>query len=148
MGVIWDIVKDIPQAAVLKERVVDFERKLTEAETQVSLLNIDLRKAESKINQLETENERLKQQIDAAAHTEPTIDKIAHDILALFGKHSDKEISREWIVRSLGGDMNTVTYYFDDLKENKYIESGGFTQGEEVPYRLTQKGRKYLLEHS
>ncbi len=148
MGAILDLLKDIPLSAVLKEKIAGLEAKLGATETENSILQGDLRKARVQIDQLQAEIKSLKEQMVNTANVPSQLDKVAHEILMLFGKLGDKEISKEWIVHSIGGDANTANYYFDDLEENKYIEYGSFNMDEEVPYHLTQKGRKYVIDHS
>lgn len=148
MGVIWDIVKDIPQAAVLKERVVDFERKLAEAETQVDLLNIDLRKAEAKIDQLTAENKRLSEQINASVTSDNNLDPTAHNILAEFARQGGgNSVPKTYILQAVTGDATAVSYYFDELVANQYLTSASFNIRTGPNYRLTQKGKKYWMDN-
>jgi hypothetical protein len=145
MGVIWDIIKDIPTAAALKERISDFESKLASLETENDLLKIDLEKANGQIRQLKSENEKLNNQLNPS---EPAIHEMAQRILDVFAQTNNAPVFKEYVFEAIGGDRTITSYYFDDLKNNRYIESTGFTRGRPVPYRLTQKGKKYVIEHS
>lgn len=147
MGVIWDIIKDIPTAAVLKERVLDFEAKLSESETKIALLERDLSKASAQLQKLRADNERLTQQINIVANEEEPLHEIAVKILRVFGLHTDS-INESYIHQITGLAPTEFGYYFNDLVERGYIRLGYSMIDEEGSYYdIEQKGRKYLITH-
>ena len=59
MGLLSDILKEIPQAAVLKEKKGDIEAKYAASDTENAILKDDLRKAKAEIARLEKQIEEL-----------------------------------------------------------------------------------------
>ncbi len=64
MGIITDILKDIPLSAVLRERITDLESKMTTMQQENTSLKDENHK-------LKTENIELKQQIEKLSHKSP-----------------------------------------------------------------------------
>src|SRR5690242_10691631 len=60
MGLLTDILKEIPQAAVLKEKIASIEAKYAASDTENAILKDDLRKANAKIKELEKQVGELK----------------------------------------------------------------------------------------
>ena len=55
MGLLTDILKEIPQAAVLREKIASIEAKYAAADTENAILKDDLRQAIFKIGPGKTE---------------------------------------------------------------------------------------------
>lgn len=67
MGLLTDILKEIPQAAVLKEKIATIEDKYAATETANAILKDDLREAKAQIKQLQDQTEKLTPKANLAA---------------------------------------------------------------------------------
>ena len=147
MDIIWDIVKDLPTVGVLKEKILDLDTKLGALETENSILSSDLRKANIQIDKLTEENKRIKEQINPPIEQNEPLAKIAHEILMFFGKQDDS-IPNNYVPQQIQGDATAISYHLTDLTERNYLENAASNRGEGGRRRLTQKGKKYVMDHS
>jgi hypothetical protein len=147
MGIFTDLLKEVPLSAVLKEKLLDAEAKYAASETQVSLLEIDLKKANIQIKELQAENQRLKDEINTFSQAPPELHETAQKILRVFASHNVDRLGKNALLNLVQANQIEVNYYLDELEENGYLEPAGFNRGEGGAYRLGQKGRKYLMEH-
>src|SRR5215813_11003124 len=76
MGLLTDILKEIPQAAVLKEKIADIEAKYAASDTENAILKDDLRRAK-------TEIAKLKQQVEKLSHKEDLNDAEVELLLSI-----------------------------------------------------------------
>lgn len=151
MGVIWDIVKEIPLSGVLKEKISDLDAKLGALETENTLLKGDLRKANILIETLETENKQLQEQLNASTKpnnaVDDALDPIAHKLIAELARHHGGDAVPNYLIEgSVRGETAVVSYHLVDLKEKGYLESAGFDLRTGPRSRLTQKGKKYWMD--
>ena len=147
MGIIWDIVKDLPTVGVLKEKILDLDAKLGALETENSILSGDLRKANIQIDNLTEENKRIKEQLNPSIEQKEQLAEVAHEILMFFGRYNDS-IPNNVVTQQINGDATTITYHLTDLTERNYLENAASNRGEGGRRRLTQKGKKYVMDHS
>ncbi len=140
MSMLWDLVKGIPEAAVLRERVAladqKYDRALEEAE--------ELRQ---KVADLEREVTELRKQLPS----EPTGD-ISEDtakvLVHLF--MSEDEASGE--VRAIASQFNmensVAEYHLERLDEHKLASPADYNPIDgTVNWELTTDGRRYVVEH-
>jgi predicted transcriptional regulator len=146
MGIIWDLVKEVPLSGVLKEKILGLDAKLAESETKITLLEGDLRQANMQIKQLGDDNRRLIDQINASLQTEQPLNEMAYQVLLVFNDAADS-ILKSHIFRTLQTDAVSIRYYLDELKDQGFIKAASFDLDTGPEYRLTQKGRKYLMDN-
>ena len=104
MGLLTDILKEIPQAVVLKEKIADIEAKYATADTENAILKDDLREARAEIRKLQEQIEELTHEEDLNETEIGLLREIAH-----LGDRAYKRI----IITRLENLLNTKT-----LKEN------------------------------
>lgn len=63
MGIITDMLKEIPLSAILKEKLAEQEKRRSATETENVVLKKQIVALEAKVSQLETENAILKGQL-------------------------------------------------------------------------------------
>jgi cell shape-determining protein MreC len=130
MGIITDILKEIPLSAVLRERLQELEKKYSELETENTKLKEENRKLKSTIEELTktgelSENEKKILVLLSSCKGEPTAEMIA---------------------ASLGLSLTKTEYYLGRMW-NEYVYSYDYTNDRPSEYYLVQKGREYLVEN-
>lgn len=133
MGLLTDILKEIPQAAVLKEKIASIEAKYAAADTENAILKDDLREANAKIKQLEGQIKQLTHKDD--------LNEIEIEILLAVSKSDSPSMSK--IAKKFDIHSERVLYYVGKLSEQKYLKFIGF--GGDGLYLLEQKGREALM---
>lgn len=149
MGFITDILKDIPLSAVIREKLIDAEKKITVFEKQNKELVSQLEKATHKIQSLEKLNQKLQ---GATYQEEEKLDKVTEQILQQFFE-TDRELSSEYFVSTLSLKINVVKYHFDILIDNGYIDHAStsrsfITNQSSTTYSIAQKGREYIIKNT
>ncbi|MGR3173786.1 MAG: hypothetical protein ACUZ8N_04225 [Candidatus Scalindua sp.] len=147
MGFITDLLKDIPLSAVIREKLIEVEKKLSVFEQQNKQLQTNLNQATKEIQSLKELNQELQRTKDQDTKK---IDNVTEQILQqFFDARNDLPLS--FIESSLSLDTNIVKYHFDILREHEYI--GLASVGLDLPgcsgpalYSISPKGRKYVME--
>jgi predicted nuclease with TOPRIM domain len=135
MGLLTDILKEIPQAAVLKEKIADIEAKYAAADTENAILKDDLRKANAEIA-------KLKKQVEELTHKDG-LDETESGILTLL---ADGQLTHNSLRNVLELPEERLSYYLRRLMDDKYIRSGPETSSRQRRFTLDQKGREYLIK--
>lgn len=139
----FDFVKDIPHIAVLKEKITTLEAKTASAETENAILKDDLREAKIEIQNLKDENKRLKDEIDTL--TQPTdLDETLVKILIYLGQPNRDNYAQS-IAAALEVNPTRLAYYLGELEKQKYLSSVRPMRTRPTSYKLTQKGREFLV---
>jgi predicted nuclease with TOPRIM domain len=68
MGLITDLLKDIPLSAVLREKMASAEQKYAALDTENAILKDDKRDLQVRVVELERQVANLKQEIETLAH--------------------------------------------------------------------------------
>jgi|SRR5690348_5478159 len=134
MGLLTDILKEIPQAAVLKEKIAGIEAKYAAAETENAILKDDLREAKAEIA-------KLKKQVEELTHTDDLNDAEIM-ILESISQHQDVNIIS--VAKNFEIDRGRVEYHIQRLIELKYVDFKGFAF--DGIYLIQQKGREALMD--
>ena len=136
MSLFSDILKGLPENAVLRDKVREAEADQAKLETENAILKDDLRSAKAEIT-------KLKNQIEKVAHVE--LDKTHVEILKML---SDNRIQPYAIVFSIALGLNEqrIEYHLEQLIDLGYIHRNF---GLDTPdwYELLQKGREYLIQN-
>jgi predicted transcriptional regulator len=138
MGVLTDILKEVPLSAVLKEKITAIEAENGALKTEVAILKDDLREAQA-------ENKRLKDEIERLTHKDD-LDETATKALTYLVQHESNFPMDSDLASALRTDTTRARYYAAQLEERGYItvkDHAGIMQR----YTLTQKGRRYAIDN-
>ena len=139
MGLLTDILKEIPQAAVLKEKIASIEAKYAAADTENAILRDDLRKANAEITE-------LKKQIETLTHKDSELPDIEIKILQLLGGRYEHHAGA--LSAYLGEHLTRIEYHLGNLQRDGYIyHSPALIAGAPTNYYLTHKGQEYLVKN-
>ncbi len=137
MGLLGDVLQEIPTNAVLREKVSVVEAKYAAIETENAILKDDLRKAQAEIQQLKDEVSRLTPTFDP--------DETELNILTFLARR-DKAISKHELADALQLHSTKIDYYLHKLKEQDYLHASYFSKGRHPEYGLSQKGREFVIK--
>ncbi len=152
----FDLFKIIELISIVQ---VD-QAQLTESNVQLMSDKAEMQKI---ITSLETDILKLKQQIfeikKAPQEVSPQINEVTSSILECFFKNQSN-LSVNDIALQLNIEPSDVSYHFDLLRENDYIQQatserivprtirarGGNAADTPATFRITPNGRKYVVE--
>lgn len=138
MGLLTDILKEIPQAAVLKEKIADIEAKYAASDTENAILKDDLRNAKTHIAELQKQIEALTHKDDLDDVERALIKLVASD-LPTNGKPAAV------YAQELGVTRELVQVYLDSLYDKDYLTRMGING--DTFYDLKPKAREYILKN-
>jgi regulator of replication initiation timing len=157
MGAIKDIVELI---VALKNRVEnrEFLADLREIEGKVSELSLTNANLVERNQALEMENAQLRANIamleKCVAEAKPgstqlkvQLDKIIEQIL-LFIANAPGKITKQMAVQHFNLPLVKVDYFFDQLKEQNFVEVSSARPGLGAFWAATSEGRKYFHHNS
>jgi len=141
MGLLTDILKEIPQAAVLKEKIADIEAKYAASDTENAILRDDLREARAEIA-------KLKSQMEELSH--PDLNEEEVNLLWLFSKNDSAYTVASWTSYEISErsalSYHQTRYYLHKLENGLYLHTTRASHSSSVQYSLAQKGREYLIK--
>lgn len=149
LGEIERLINEHGSASILKERLAlasdqygSLEKKLSEAnlrneqlQSENNSLRLDIDKAQEKIRNLE------EQLIERHGKR---LDEVKEKILVLLAAQDDYEHN---IARTLGIGAQVAAFHLEELAEMEFIYRSLSMIGETFPWRLIQNGRRYLVTH-
>lgn len=131
MGIITDILKELPLNAVLRDKLQELERKYDTLEIEN--------------NRLKEENRKLKNELKELKNTSK-LSKPEEKILILLSS-GNIEVTPETISSQIGLSLTKTEYYLGRM-HREYVSSQDWCDGRPSEYHLTQKGRQYLVENN
>jgi chromosome segregation ATPase len=144
MGIIWDLVKEIPLSGVLKEKITDLDAKVAGMETEITLLNGQLTRAKNTIQQLTDENRELRTQAGSAATTDLNVTE--RRILDLFSRSDPETVSSESISTILSEIRPMeIELYIHELEKRGMLMIAGHRINGGPSYQLTDVGRRWII---
>ncbi len=138
MGALTDLLKEIPLAAVLKEKIAAFEDEKAALKTENAILKDDLRQAKAEITSLKEKIERLTHKVALAEVEEKILTYLAGP-----QGHTDAES----IATALGLHPTRAEYFLRKLSMANYIYSSS-DYGDEFIFFLDHKGNEYLVKNN
>ena len=135
MGLLTDILREIPLSAVLKEKVAAIEAEKARLETDNAILKDDLREAKTKIAQLE---KRLQPKGHPADVDET--DALLLKEIALAG---DTDCSAQYLAGKVGLSATVIELRLQRLCDTEYLTA--WSLGGPDCYSLLPKSRAYLV---
>jgi predicted RNase H-like nuclease (RuvC/YqgF family) len=141
MGLLSDILKEIPQAAVLKEKIATIEAKYAASDTENSILKDDLREANAEIT-------KLKRQVEELTHKPSELHDLEIQILRLLSLPNYTH-DVEGLSAYLGEKPVRIEYHLGRLEHDDYVHGPppAVMAGMKASYSLTHKGREYLVKN-
>lgn len=147
MGLVADLLKDIPLSSVLKEKIATFEEENATLKQENASLKDDIRALTTKVQKLEAEVVSLKDEIKTLAQPDTVPDEQVK-ILAYLADEGALHF-RDSMAINLHLNHARLDYFLEKLKEREYVSwIGGSTAGESIRYFLTPKGRDYLFRNN
>ncbi|HEX8844316.1 MAG TPA: cell division protein ZapB [Pyrinomonadaceae bacterium] len=141
MGILSDLLKEIPLSTVLKEKITTFEQEIAALKQENATLKDDNRK-------FQAENKRLKDEIQSLTHT----DDLAEEEIKILTYLADSNTPnyRDSIAINLNLNETHLDYFLTILRERDYITWTGSPEieGVSIKYHLTQKGRVFLIQNN
>lgn len=133
MSLFTDILKGLPENAVLRSKVADAEERYAALETENAILKDDLRDAK-------TEIAKLKKQAEELTHKDLPLTDTDVSILRTFA--STPEVLEDRIIASYCGiSFHVAKFHLEQLQDSGYVSSyQGF-------YSMSHKGRAYLIKN-
>jgi DNA-binding MarR family transcriptional regulator len=138
MGLIQDLLEQVPLAAVLRERVALADQKYEAAMRDVEELK-------RKVAALERENAELRAQIPETKDGALNADTIRVLVHMFKSEMDDRDVGA--IGKTLGMEKSVVKYHLDRLYEAGLAESaGGNYRLGHIYWALTPEGRRHVVE--
>ena len=140
MGLLTDIIKEIPHTAVLQEKIAAVEAKYAATETENAILKDDLRAAQKEIT-------KLKEQVETFTHLDSELNSVEIKLLQYLPlAHIPNDV--EGLASYLTQEVTRIQYHLGRLEDKSYVVSAKVSiPGMRPPYVLTQKGREYLVKN-
>lgn len=140
MGIITDILKDIPLSAVLRERLADQETKMAALEAE----NTTFKKANSDLKSLVVNLRQEIQRRDDIIQKEKSHDNLLSDIevkILLYLASNNNKPSKQ-IAAAIDITDTVVNYHLVEMNGKSLVAS----YAPDI-WCLEHKGRKYLIEN-
>ena len=158
MGVITDLIKDLPLAPILRERLIDSERQMAALEKENAILEAEnaalkekLQISEAKAKKLEgiINNYENREKISEATkeqflHSNPP-DETEAKILLFLANNGPMDIAQ--ISVALAINNHKVEFHMLEMKEKGMVSSRINFDSDDI-WTLDQAGRKYLVENN
>jgi FtsZ-binding cell division protein ZapB len=132
MGIITDILKELPLNAVLRDKLQELERKY-------DALGVENSK-------LKEENQNLKNKLKELTSTGKLSEPEVNILLLL--SSCNRELTSEMIASQLCLNLTKTEYYLERMYKEEYVYSHDWCDGRSSEYYLIQKGREYLIENN
>jgi|SRR3990167_2624437 len=143
MGIIIDILKDIPLTAVLREKLSDQEKKMSVLETENSSLKDENSNLKTIVENLRKEIQRRDDIIQKEKSRGNLFDDIHIKILSHLLLSNVREHSSDSISRSLKLNPQTTKLHIEELKLHNMIKFKGFPPS----LYISQEGKQYLIKN-
>jgi len=140
MGLFDDILKGLPVNPLLREKIAELEAKYAATETENAILKDDLREAKA-------ENQKLKKQVEELSHKNLNeIDEIELKLLQLLSQLGDRSYTAIICQEMSPLPAERVKYHLKNLEDAGYAGGGIIHRTAGLLHRLTQSGRKLLID--
>jgi len=146
VGLIDDILKGLPANPVLREKITQLEAEKAATDQENAFIKDDNRALQKENTALKAENAKLKQKIEELTHPDDLNEielKLLQCIAALEYDHNVLSIIHHQSCPELSAER--VRYHLKRLEDLKLLH-GGIADYMGTHYRLTQNGRKLLLD--
>lgn len=147
MSLFSDILKGLPENAVLRSKVNEVEAESAALKTENAILKDDNRTLKIEIQKLEAEIVKLNDEIHKLTHAGNLHETEIKILVYLADEHTLN--FNDSMVINLNLKEPRLHYFLETLRERKYISYiGGSSVGEAIKYDLTQRGREFLFKNN
>jgi response regulator of citrate/malate metabolism len=143
MGIIFDILKEIPLSANLSEKIKTFEARNGELETENTILQKKLDKAELQIKQLETEITQLKNTVERFTKITPEPNDVELQIITLLAQQNT-QYSSNFLSEMLHIHPTKCDFHLAQLVQKGYVNEIHYPY-EINDFALTDEGKEYAV---
>lgn len=141
MGIITDILKEIPLSAVLREKIIALETKMSILESENLVLKKELEKSKLIIEQ---QNKKIKA-FEKLSHNNLLDDAKILILQCLSTLPRDTALPLEPIMSACNLSEQAALYHLQELEDESMIENDFIN---DVPcWFLDHDGRGYLIKH-
>jgi hypothetical protein len=137
MGLLQEMLKEVPLSSVLRERVAL-------AEQRYELAGEKIEKLEREIDRLERENKALRALAPTKAENQLS-EEAARVLVHLFRATEFDHRAVGYIARKLDMERGVLQYHLDRLDEAKLAALGSYYD-EDAYWAATAEGRRYVVE--
>ena len=130
MGIIIDILKELPLNAVLRDKLQKLEKKYDDLEAEN--------------NKLKKENRDLKKKLKEFTDTNELNENEVKILLLL--SSANQELTANMIASSLDLNLTKTEYYLERMYK-EYVYSHDYCNGRASEWYLIQKGKEYLIKN-
>lgn len=138
MNLFTDILKGLPENAVLRSKIADAEKRYAALETENAILKDDLRDAKAEIA-------KLKKQIEELTHTDD-LDDVDKTILSILSACKYNKPWAEFFADEMNMHIEEIKHRLNKLEKAKYITSMDYGEGY-WQYSFRDKGREYVIRN-
>lgn len=141
MGILTDIIKELPLSAVLREKLQELEKRYNQLEEE----NRKLKDENDSLKQSMAELTQRVSQLDDE-NVSSKLSEVALAILDLYRQRDTTEMFKEpEIIPALNLSKIQIESGIDELKKANMISPSMIRPNYGVQYSLTEKGKKYLI---
>jgi predicted nuclease with TOPRIM domain len=134
-----DILKSLPENAVLRDKVAEAEKRYTEIESENVTLKDDLRHAKAEIT-------KLKRQVEELTHKDRSaLNEFDIKILQVIAIYTNAPA--EVITQELNDHYEKVKLCLNNLSKRGYVRGQDTIEGF-FNYRLCDKARVFLIDNN
>ncbi len=147
MGIVTDLLKEVPLSVVLREQIVMLDKEIASLRTENAELKAKVAILETENADLKIANSDLKAEIARIKRPQKKLDAETEQLVQYFFT-TGRELTAGDVASALTIDIGTVDYHFDLLFEAGLIMQtrAGSDSGEGM-YEITPSGRKYVVEN-
>jgi len=141
MGILTDILKELPLSAVLREKLQELEKRYDQLEKEN-------RKLKAENGSLRQSMDELTQRLSQLEHdSAPSkLSQVALAILDVYRQRDKTKLFKEAeIIQALNFGKIQIESAIDELKNTDMIRPTMISHDYGVLYSLTEKGKKYLI---
>ena len=152
MGIITEILKEIPLSAVLREKIVVLENEMANLKAENLVLKADLQKSQL-ITKQQTEKIQTLEKLISSPHDNLLQEDPKNILLLLSKQNNEVGLTTEQIAKTLTIKPQVATFHLEELYNKKFIsELGGSVNvisdySSPSTWFLDQEGRRYLIKH-
>jgi Fic family protein len=138
MSLFSDILKGLPENAVLRDKIREAEANQAKLETENAILKDDLHAAKAEIT-------KLTKQVQELSHKDTILDEHKIQILKALAQFPVMHGPEVYAILKM--ERVQTDFHLQELVDQHYVQKRKPRIGRPYQYNLTQKGRQYILEH-
>jgi len=141
MGWLADLLKDIPLSAMLREKLMEAEKKMASLEGKIASLEGENAELQNRLRQQQEKTQHLEKLLKGRSDV---LDDNQQKILGLLA--DGREFLQEQIASELGLNVQSVRFHYRELCESDLIARRAAV-GMPSRWVISHEGLRYLIEH-